>query len=101
MPSPMAPGAFTPMTSEARRLANQKNAQKSTGPKTPEGKAVSRRNGLKHGLTGRGAVLPPDDERLFHERMESWKAEEQPKTQLDEYLLRGAALASVRADRVA
>src|SRR5262245_32062995 len=30
--------------SEARRLANQRNAQKSTGPRTPEGKARACRN---------------------------------------------------------
>ncbi len=47
--------------SEARILANQRNAQRSTGPKTPEGKEQSRRNALKHGLTGAGVVLPERD----------------------------------------
>lgn len=37
------------MTSEAQRAANQLNAQKSTGPRTEEGKARSSANSLKHG----------------------------------------------------
>jgi hypothetical protein len=46
--------------SPARLLANQTNARLSTGPKTVEGKARSRGNALKHGLTGQGVVLPDE-----------------------------------------
>lgn len=89
------------MTSEARREANRRNAQKSTGPKTPEGKAASARNGLKHGLAGMGSVLPPGDEELFAERMQAWTAQEQPRGAIETYMLATAALASVRLDRCA
>ena len=39
--------------SAAKLAANRRNARKSTGPRTAAGKAVSSRNGLKHGLFSR------------------------------------------------
>ena len=51
-------------TSPARIAANRRNAQLSTGPKTPEaGKARARANAVKHGLTGAGVALPTEDTR--------------------------------------
>ena len=38
--------------------ANRKNARKSTGPKTPAGKAASSRNAVKHGVLAATPVLP-------------------------------------------
>ena len=48
-------------TSLARVEANQRNALKSTGPRTLEGKEASRRNALKHAMTGNGIVVPSAD----------------------------------------
>lgn len=41
------------MTSPARIAANRRNAQRSTGPRTPEGKARSSQNSLRHGLSAK------------------------------------------------
>ncbi len=52
------------MTSDRQIAANRLNAQRSTGPRTPAGKAKVSVNALRHGLTARDVILPnenPDD----------------------------------------
>jgi hypothetical protein len=65
------------MASEAQIAANRANARRSTGPRTEEGKAASARNGLKHGLCAREAVLPWEDregwEALLADLRERWR----------------------------
>ncbi len=49
------------MTTEAQAAANRVNAQKSTGPRTAEGKAAVTQNAVKHGLRAQAVVLPGED----------------------------------------
>lgn len=51
--------------SAARIAANQKNAEKSTGPRSMKGKATSSLNSLKHGAFAKSVVLPSEDPVLF------------------------------------
>jgi hypothetical protein len=44
------------MTSSRQFEANRRNALRSTGPKTLEGKRMSRRNALRHGLTAETVI---------------------------------------------
>lgn len=53
------------MASERRLSANRQNAQKSTGPRTNEGKASSSKNALRHGLTAVRIVLDGEDAALY------------------------------------
>jgi hypothetical protein len=53
------------MSSPAQFTANQTNAQSSTGPRTPEGKARVSQNALRHGLTARHLVIRPDEHEEF------------------------------------
>jgi hypothetical protein len=48
---------MTKTMSPKQLAANQRNAQKSTGPKTPQGRAVSKMNALKHGLLAQTVVV--------------------------------------------
>src|ERR1035441_1475077 len=49
------------MATYAQLNANRLNAQRSTGPRSDEGKAVSRVNALKHGIDARSLVIPGED----------------------------------------
>jgi hypothetical protein len=49
------------MTTETQINANRLNAQKSTGPKTPEGKEKVSQNAVTHGLTALRPVLANED----------------------------------------
>jgi hypothetical protein len=85
--------------SEAQIRANQANALRSTGPKTPEGKAISRANSFKHGLTGEGIVLPNEDVAEVERRIAAYQDELQPSGEVSMTLVRRAAFLSVRLDR--
>jgi hypothetical protein len=50
------------VTSDKQIRANRQNALKSTGPKSPGGKAAARRNALTHGLLSTEMLLPGEDE---------------------------------------
>ena len=49
------------MASVAQVLANRSNAQKSTSPRTAEGKAVVAQNAVKHGLLAKEVVVKGED----------------------------------------
>jgi hypothetical protein len=60
------------MATEAQIEANRRNARRSTGPKTAPGRAVSRQNALKHGLSARKLIVFDEkrgDFLAFHDEM--------------------------------
>jgi hypothetical protein len=66
------------MTTSAQIAANQANAQHSTGPRTPEGKAISARNNFQHGFTGAFTVLPWESQNEFDLLLGSLRDEHKP-----------------------
>jgi hypothetical protein len=76
-----------------RRIeANRRNAQRSTGPKTPEGKARTAQNAVVTGLLARGTLLPDEDPQALEtlaEAMETaWKPEGTQEQLLVEMMVR-------------
>jgi hypothetical protein len=80
--------------------ANRLNAQKSTGPKTPEGRAAVRLNGVKHGITAQTLVLKGETEADFTDLLDSYEAEHQPSTPTEEALVQQLAMATWRLRRL-
>jgi hypothetical protein len=60
--------------------ANRLNAQKSTGPRTPQGKAVSSQNALKSGLDAESQFVTGEDRADFAQLQDEYIARFQPLT---------------------
>ena len=79
------------MASEAQLTANRLNAQKSTGPRTAEGKAAASLNAVQHGLRAQAIVLPgegPDEYRLYRQRLlADLQPQDLPETDLAERIV--------------
>jgi hypothetical protein len=73
------------MVSEMKRAANARNAMKSTGPRTKEGKKRSSMNAVTHALTAHLAILPDENKELFEYRMDEWKRIFGPRNGFEEH----------------
>ncbi len=89
----------TTETKPDRAAINLRNAQKSTGPRTPEGKSRSRFNAVKHGMTAKTLVLPDEDADVLQMRVETWIADLQPQNDVEQFLVEQAVHASWKLDR--
>ena len=87
------------MRTEAQREASRANGAKSRGPKSPEGKAVTKFNGLKHGLRAEQVVLPGEDPAAFEAEKQAWFDDWRPATHTRAVLVERAAIASWKLRR--
>jgi len=88
------------MASEKQIAANRLNAQTSTRPRTPEGRAAVRLNGVKHGLFAQTLVLKGESESDFNALLESYEAEHSPTTPTEEALVQQLTMAMWRLRRL-
>jgi len=74
------------MSTQAKILANRLNAQRSTGPNTPQGKAVVSQNALKHGLSARHDVITTESQADFDLHRDALLAELDPQGPMESIL---------------
>src|SRR6266571_4934359 len=88
------------MSSQRQIDANRLNAQKSTGPSTPEGRAAVRLNSIKYGLYAETLILPGEDPAAFEALLDRLDAEHRPATPTEEGFVSQIAMATWRRARI-
>ncbi len=88
------------MATEKQIAANRRNAQKSTGPKTPEGKARVSRNALRHGLAAEHTVIDGEDPDEFAEFKADFYDHLQPQGPVEAHLVHEIVSAAWRLRRI-
>src|SRR3954447_10341148 len=79
--------------------ANRRNAQKSTGPKTEDGKQRTRLNALKHGLGAIHVPLPHEDPNEYTYILTGLMETYQPANAQEQMLVHNIASAYLRMQR--
>jgi hypothetical protein len=88
------------MSTRAQRRANKRNAQKSTGPKTDQGKRTCSQNALKHGLRSKHPVIPGEDPAEYQHKLDQLRADIRPVNALEDSLVEQIADTAWRLKRL-
>jgi hypothetical protein len=75
------------MATERQIEANRRNAQKSTGPSSVEGRAVSRCNAVKTGIYAKSTIIPGEDPAQLEALTADYHRQFQPATPLARFLV--------------
>jgi hypothetical protein len=73
------------MATDVQIAANRANAQKSTGPRTAEGKSASSLNALKHGADAASTILPGEDPALLDRLTADYYRRFAPDSAIEEF----------------
>src|SRR5207253_5429865 len=76
---------------DAKLNANRQNAQRSTGPRTPEGKKRSSLNATRHGLTGQVHVTTESDRKVYDSHCGEFFQDWQPQGATEKHLVQTVA----------
>jgi hypothetical protein len=85
--------------SRKQQEANRRNAQLSTGPRTPDGKARSSLNALTHGLTAAQILIPSESADEFESHAASFRDRFAPVDSVESFLVDQMIVAAWRLRR--
>jgi hypothetical protein len=88
------------LISQIQQQANRRNALRSTGPRTQEGKAAVRLNALRYGLRARSLLLPGEKAGEFHQLCADLESDWQPQTRTEQLLVEQMAVAQWKLARL-
>jgi hypothetical protein len=88
------------MATKTQLEANRANAWRSSGPKTPAGKARSSMNAVKHGLTAKTIVIGDEDPAQFDRLRESLEERFKPRSVMERELTERLAGIAWRLRRI-
>jgi len=88
------------MSSDLKTKSARANGAKSRGPATPEGRAKSSRNSLRHGLSAKTVVLPAESREQFQLLLNAHIQQFQPANPVEADLVEAMAIARWRLRRI-
>jgi hypothetical protein len=88
------------MPSKLKSDTARTNGAKSHGPVTPEGRAKSSANSVRHGLTAKSVVLPHESTEDFQLLLDGYVAQFRPQTEVEIELVETMAIARWRLRRI-
>jgi hypothetical protein len=87
------------MLSEQKIQANRLNALRSTGPRSPEGRAKSALNAIKHGLCAQTVIISSENSEEFSRYSKNLSADFAPINQIERNMVKRIVSISWRLDR--
>jgi hypothetical protein len=88
------------MSTNAKIIANRRNAQKSTGPRTPKGKAIVSHNAVKHGLLAHQTIINSENQADFCKERERILSDLVPESPMESMLAERIVILSWRLKRI-
>ena len=70
---------------QAEQAAKDRAAKPKGGPQTPQGKAASSRNAVKHNLSGQAIVVTGEDANVYEETLYDLRTDHRPRTATDDH----------------